>query len=316
MRNAGCVAIICIAYNHEQWIETTLDSVRSQDYPDIQLLVVDNGSTDHTAEKIRNWVTRSAGSLSLSTRYLSESKPYCQLFNQILATVDCPYVIDLSGDDVLYPNHLSASVDTLMSRPGAAFSFSDANLTDSEGFVRPYYMRGQARGFTHVPDINNLYVTLIRRSCISSPTVVFDAAILKKEGGYDETLYYEDFDILIRLARKYPAVFSDHEGVLKRQHARSMSAAQYLPYRSQMLPSTVRVCQKIRRMNTSLEEDQALGVRILYELKHALWSANLPPARDLVELGKSLGLRSPIFRIYCFWAKLGWDISWLYLKLT
>ena len=315
METAGCVTVVCIAYNHGQWIEETLDSVRLQDYPELQLIVVDNGSTDDTADKIREWVAQSAGSLDVQTIYHTESQPYCPLFNQVIASVDSQFLIDLSGDDVLCPQHLSVSVAALRANPEAAFSFSDATILEHSGTVNGYYKRDSSGMVTNNPDLENLYVTLIGRSCICSPTVVFDTAILKKEGGYDESLFYEDFDILIRLARNHRAAFSDHIGVLKRKHAYSMSAAQYLPYQSKMLPSTVRVCAKIRQMNKSPEENQALGIRVLFELKHALWSANFESARDLIQLGKELELKTPIFRIYRIWAKSGWDISWLYLKL-
>ncbi|WP_332911322.1 glycosyltransferase family A protein [Algoriphagus boritolerans] len=51
MDNTDLVTVICIAFNHEEWIEETLESVRSQDYYAKELIIVDNGSTDKTAEK-------------------------------------------------------------------------------------------------------------------------------------------------------------------------------------------------------------------------------------------------------------------------
>lgn len=94
-----------------------------------------------------------------------------------------------------------------------------------------------------------------------------------------------------------------------------MSARQYLPHRSRMLPSTVKVCSKILQMNHSPEENRALEVRILYELKHALWSANFEPARELVRLGETLGMNSLRFKLYKIWARHAWDISWIYVKV-
>jgi hypothetical protein len=95
-----------------------------------------------------------------------------------------------------------------------------------------------------------------------------------------------------------------------------MSSGQYRPYQSKMLPSTVKVCSKIQQMNIYPEENRALGIRILYELKHALWSANFEPARELIQMGENLGLKGVKFWFYKLWAKKGWDISWLYVKLT
>lgn len=316
MAYTDLVTIICIAFNHEQWIEETLESVRSQDYYAKELIVIDNGSTDGTAEKIRNWALRSSEQLSVETIFYDQIQPYCQLFNQILANVNSHYLVDLSGDDVLYPDHLMASIGQLKMVPFAGFVFSDAYILDQMGEVRTFYKRNTAGELVQEIELSNIYETLIHKNLICSPTVVFNTEILRREGGYDESLYYEDFDIQIRLARNHPAVFSDHIGVLKRKHPNSMSSGQYQSYHSKMLPSTVRVCSKIQGMNIYPEENEALKKRILFELKHALWSANFEPARELVALGEGSGMKGLRFMFYKVWAAKAWDISWLYVRLT
>ncbi len=312
---AAKVTVICIAYNHGQWIEETLESVRLQDYHAKELIVVDNGSDDDTAERIKSWVNQTSGELPVQTIFNQTMQPYCGLFNQVLAQVSSQYLVDLSGDDVLYPEHLSESILELQSEPGAGFVFSDAYILDHKGEVKSFYERDHAGDLVEPVELENIYLRLIKQSYICSATVVFNVAILQSEGGYDETLFYEDFDIMIRLSRNHPVLFSDHIGVLKRKHGGSMSAAQYRPYQSRMLPSTVKVCSKISQMNLYPEENQALAIRILHELKHALWSANFEPARELIRLGENLGIKNLRFTIYKIWAKKAWDISWLYVWL-
>ena len=69
-------------------------------------------------------------------------------------------------------------------------------------------------------------------------------------------------------------------------------------------------------MNIHPEEDKALAKRILYELKHALWSANFEPAEGFVKLGEEIGLKGIRFAIYRYWLKRRFDFSWLYLQIT
>ena len=316
METSELVTVICIAYNHEQWIEETLESVRAQDYYSKELIVVDNGSSDRTREIIQNWEKNSSGILTVQTIFYDEMQPYCKLFNHVLASINSQYLVDLSGDDILYPDHLSASIGELKKAPYAAFVFSDAYILDQRGEVRTFYKRNHAGELAEEIELSNVYETLIHRNFICSPTLVFNTSILRREGGYDESLYYEDFDIQVRLARNHPVVFSEHIGVLKRKHAQSMSAGQYQVYQSKMLPSTVKVCSKIQQMNIYPEENQALQKRILYELKHALWSANFDVAKQLADLGTQMEMKSLKFWFYKFWAKKGWDISWLYVQLT
>lgn len=316
MKIADRVTIICIAFNHEKWIFETLESVRLQEYYSKELIIIDNGSSDQTAEIIRKWECQRSGNMSVKTIFLDKEMAYCALFNQYLGTLASQYVIDLSGDDVLYPDHLSLSIDQLRKAPYAAFVYSDAYILSVENEIKTFYKRNSYGELTEEIVQGELYETLIERNYICSPTIVFNAKILEKEGGYDAKLYYEDFDIQVRLARKYPVVFSDHIGVLKRLHDKSLSYGQYQRYKSKMLPSTLTVCEKVKNMNTQPEEDLALRKRVLYELKHALWSANFEPAEGFVKLGDEIGLKGIMFSIYKFWLKKRFDFSWLYLQLT
>jgi glycosyltransferase involved in cell wall biosynthesis len=316
MKIVDRVTIICIAYNHEKWIEETLESVKLQDYYSKELIIIDNGSTDQTPEIIRRWVSQQSGNMSVQTIFMEEEMPYCGLFNQSLGSLSSQYVVDLSGDDVLYPDHLSLSIDQLRKAPYAAFVYSDAYLLTPDGEVKTFYKRNSYGDLEEEILQGELYETLIEHNYICSPTIVFNAKILKREGGYDSGLYYEDFDVQLRLARKHSVVFSDHIGVLKRRHANSMSSGQYQLHKSKMLPSTLTVCEKVKAMNIHPDEDKALGNRIRYELKHALWSANFEPAQGFVRLGEEIGLKGITFTFYKFWLKKRFDFSWLYLQIT
>ena len=310
MEQVDRVSIICISFNHEKWIKKALDSVLCQSFPSIELIIADNCSSDQTPGHIRDWVEKHSDELQIKAIYKSESVGYCSLFNEMLEQAKGAYVVDLSGDDFLYPEHLSVSIGCLKECPQAAFVFSNAHIQEENGAKKNYYQIQEIADLKGKILEREFYETLIRRSFISSPTVVFRSEILKQEGGYDASLSYEDFDVQLRLTNNYPVVFSDHVGVFKRKHSDSLSANQYRRYQSEMLPSTLRVCEKIRNMNREISEDLALQERVLYELKHALWSANFTIAAGFVDLANQLAIQNLEFDLY----KL--DISWLYVKLT
>lgn len=316
MYNSERVTVICIAYNHEKWIEKALVSVLLQDFENRELLIVDNGSSDHTPEIIETWVKNNCEKLSITSIYNKVPEPYCRLFNKVLNQVESKFVVDLSGDDYFYANHLSISIKKLIEIPDAAFVFSDAMILNESGDQFNYYKGGDYDTIAEKIVAETIYETLIRRSYICSPTIVFKTEILKMHGGYDDTLSYEDFDIQLRLARNHPLAFSNHVGVVKRKHSKSLSANQYQIYHSQMLPSTLKVCEKISRMNKSPSEDLALKERILYELKHALWSANFDTAMGFANLGRKLKVKNIEFSFYKLWLRFRFDVSWLYVRLT
>lgn len=316
MKFTNRVTIICIAFNHEKWVEKALISVLLQDYTDRELIIVDNGSKDRTPDIIKEWVKNNTDKLAVTAIYKSKSVPYCQLFNEVLSRVESQSVVDLSGDDFLYANHLSHSISKLQQAPNAAFVFSDAMILDENGEQSTFYKREDYKNLTKKTQANEMYKTLIRRSYISAPTVVFSTDILKQVGGYDATLSYEDFDVQLRLVRDFSIVFSEHVGVLKRKHGDSLSASQYQRYKSQMLPSTLRVCEKIREMNRNSTEEAALSERVLFELKHALWSANFEVAQGFANLADEMNVKGIQFSLYKLWLRVRLDISWLYVNLT
>ena len=313
MKFTNRVTIICIAFNHEKWVEKALISVLLQDFEDRELIVVDNGSKDRTPDIIKEWVKNNTDKLSVTAIYKSKSEPYCQLFNEVLSRVESEFVVDLSGDDFLYENHLSLSIAKLQQTPTAAFVFSDAMILDENGEQSTFYKREDYKELAEETQANRMYEILIRRSYISAPTVVFNTDLLKQIGGYDASLAYEDFDVQLRLSRDFSIVFSEHIGVLKRKHGDSLSASQYQRYQSKMLPSTLRVCEKIKEMNKSSIENDALAERILFELKHTLWSANFEVAKGFVKLAEEMNIQGIQFNLYKLWLRVRLDISWLSL---
>ncbi|MEN2281558.1 glycosyltransferase [Algoriphagus sp. SE2] len=316
MKSSGLVTIVCICYNHESWIQECLESVKLQDYPQKELIIIDNGSSDNSLRIIQKWVKENSGSLKLELVSHKEPQSYLKVFNDALRKSKSQYIVDLAGDDLLYPDHLSLSIARLKPSKDIAFVFSDAYILDEDRIVKTFYDRKSGGELKEEIELGKIYETLIQSYSICAPTIVFNRDILVREGGYDENLSYEDFDIQVRLSRKYPLVFSDHVGVLKRKHLDSLSSSQYIPYYSKMLPSTLLVCQKIKKMNETESENIALKKRILFELKHALWSANFKVARGFIELGDEINIKNPLFMIYKIWLRLKIDLSWLYTRLT
>ncbi|MFD2037656.1 glycosyltransferase family 2 protein [Belliella marina] len=314
MEELPLVSIICTVFNQEAFVNECLDSVAAQGYRDFELIIIENGSKDRSRSLVRPWIEKHPH-LSIQAIYHEVPLPYCESFNKGLQLSRGKYIIDLSGDDLIFPFHLEKSVGKLEKNPAAAFCFSDAELFEYGKKPKTFYQRSPQGMLLDRVQEGDLYMQIVAGNPVLSVTMVFDASKLKEAGGYDEALAYEDFDIMIRLSRYHLAVFSDHIGVGKRLHPASFSSKQYLPKLSVMLPSTLKVCQKIKSMNENQEEDRALSIRVLYEAKHALWSANFEVASGFLELAKSLDVKGIEYGFFRNWAKLKLDLSRLYVLL-
>ncbi|WP_291789191.1 glycosyltransferase family A protein [Cecembia sp.] len=315
MDESPLLSIICTVFNQEAFLTQCLAGIAGLSYPNLEIFLVDNGSSDDSRAILKDWVDKNRSNFTISTIFRDLDMPYCQSFNQVLAQVNGKYLIDLSGDDILQTQHAIKSITRLEENPLAALSFSDAFLY-KEGIKKSFYPRDH-QGRLKSPVIEGeLYEVLVARHHVLSVTMVLRTDFIKEVGGYDESLAYEDFDIQVRLARKHPFVFSDHIGLIKTIHPKAFSAAQYKRYRSVMLPSTLKICQKIQKMNRTRGEDEALKKRLKYELKHALFSANFEVADGFLDLLEDLNNvgQSSLF-IYKKWLRYQWDFSGIYVFL-
>ncbi|WP_143960464.1 glycosyltransferase family 2 protein [Litoribacter populi] len=292
------VTVICTCCNQEVFIQSALDSVLEQKGVEVELFVIDNGSMDNSRKKIEQWVAENPG-LAANLIFRDEAINYCRSFNEALKLSRGEYLVDLSGDDKLLERHLEKSVQKLQANPSAAICFSDAMIVEG-GKKHGFYEKN--RFGPPVIDCGDVYEKVIYQYCISTVTMVFRTSFLKEVSGYDESLVYEDFDIVCRLARKHPFCFSEHVGVEKTQHATNFSLQQYKSKDSKFLWSTLWVCQKIRKMNRTETENRNLSKRTLHEAKHALLSGNREVAREFLGLAEELGylgVRGRVMKMIC-----------------
>ncbi len=261
---APLVTVICLCYNHDRFVKESIESILFQTHPRVQLIVVDDASTDHSVEIIREAIKEHPEIVFIP---LKENQGNCKAFNQGYALAKGDYIIDLAADDMLMPDRITLGLMALASH-GTDYGvhFSDAELIDESG----NHLGFHSDRFPHasIPQ-GDIYRDLIGRYFICSPTMMMRSGVLKKLGGYDESLAYEDFDFWIRSSREFKYAYTPEPLVKRRRVDSSMSGNQYKPQSPQLL-STFTVCKKIIRLNRNRFERKALGKRIRYEMKKAL----------------------------------------------
>jgi glycosyltransferase involved in cell wall biosynthesis len=315
MLSTPLVSVICTCFNHEKYVFEALNSVVNQTYSNIELFIIDNGSKDNSVEVIQNWLWLHDYFTSVNTNYHADTRNYCQVFNEALRKCTGTFVVDLAADDILCPSHLDTAVSSLEASRAGVY-FSNAILLDERGRSRTFYSLDKSGSLKESVPQGDMYQHLVEKYVVCSATLVFRTFILLKENGYDESLSYEDFDIMVRLGRKYKFIFNNSIGVQKRLLRNSFSAGQYRAKNSIMLPSTYQVLKKINRMNRTEEEHRALINRSLHEIKHALASANFDIAGEILSFVYELGGRSKKFWFYWGWWRLRVNVSWLYVAYT
>ncbi len=276
------VTVICVCYNHARFVTDALDSVVNQTYPNVELIVIDDGSTDGSGKVIKKWMaTHQDATLIMNGKNLG----YCKTFNKAFQISKGTFYIDLSADDVLMPRRIEEGVN-LLEKSGADFgvTFSDAQYMDEQG--KPIRLHSEKYPHATIPS-GDIYEEVVQRYFICSPTMMFRRSVLDSLQGYDELLAFEDFDFWIRASRNFKFIYSPEVLVKKRVVVTSMSAKQFERSDPQRW-STLEVCKKIKLLNRDEKEVFALRKRIRYELRVSLKSFDLKLAHSFWKLLRSI----------------------------
>ncbi len=255
------VTVICLCHNQKDYVLDALQSVLNQTHPRVQLIVVDDASTDGSKEVIQQFISNYKEVVHID---LFENLGSCKAFNRALPFANGEYIIDLAADDVLLPNRIEIGLkDFTKASPKAGVHFSDAELIDAAGKHLSYH----SNRFPHagIPQ-GDIYKEAIQRYFICSPTMLFKKEVIDSLGGYDEHLSYEDFDFWIRSSRSYEYIYSP-EVLVKRRILKNSLVSKQFTLRSLHQQSTFRICEKILTLNKNEQEKKALHKRILYEIR-------------------------------------------------
>lgn len=255
------VTVICLCYNHSRFVFEAIESVMQQTYDRIQILVVDDASTDDSVNSILQAKSKYP---QLELHFLEKNVGNRKAFNRALTHARGEFIIDLAADDILLPNRIQVGVDELM-HAGNDFGvhFSNAHYINEAG----EFLYEHAQKFPHnsIPQ-GDVYRDIIQRYFICPPTTMYRKVVFDALSGYDESLSYEDFDFLIRASRKFKFVYSPQVLVKRRLVTGAMSQQQIKLF-SKHARSTFLVCEKIFTLNRSEAEQRALNRRITYEIR-------------------------------------------------
>jgi glycosyltransferase involved in cell wall biosynthesis len=270
------VSVVCLCYNQAMFVGEAIQSVLDQTYPHIQLIVIDDASTDNSPAIISDTVSKHP---SIEYLLLPENLGNCKAFNRGLLLAKGEFIIDLAADDVFMPERIERQVEffsTLDASYGVVFT--DAVYIDARGeFLRDHYAYLFRKGLLKDIPEGDVYRDVLTRYFICSPTMMVRKKVMDDLNGYDEGLSYEDFDFWVRSSRTYRYAFLDQKLTKVRRISHSMSAGWYKSGDRQ-LHSTYLVCRKALLLNRSPEDHRALAWRLKYELRQSVFSGNYTEA--------------------------------------
>ena len=183
------VSVIVPCYNAAEFLEEALRSVLAQSYSEVEVLVVDDGSTDNSAEIARRFPVRY---IRQENRGLSEAR------NTGIRESKGSYLVFLDADDRLKPRAIETGLAALAPRPDCALTVGD------HVFIAPdsSYLADSVKE----RHLHSHYEALLRSNFIEMiSSVLFRRSIFDEVGGFDATLRVaEDYELYLRIARGWP----------------------------------------------------------------------------------------------------------------
>lgn len=184
------ITVLIAVYNGEVYLQAALDSVLAQTFADLELIVVNDGSTDHTAA-----ILAACSDPRLRVIANEFNIGLARSLNRGLRAATGRYVARLDADDLAEPARLEAQTTFLDANPDIVLLGSGYRDIDAHGVI-------QAERRTPVRHVDLCWELLFYSPFAHSAVMLRRKALADLVGGYDETLHYSmDYDLWYRTAR-------------------------------------------------------------------------------------------------------------------
>jgi len=198
--------------NYAQFLQANLDSLAAQNRPDLEVIIVDGGSTDGSLELIESWAR------DHQARWISEpDEGQAQAINKGFRLARGEILTWLNSDDMLAPNAVARAIEAFDQDQSLGFLWGFCLFIDSDG--QPLRIGN--------PDVRSDFSELRGSRCfVTQPGSWFRRSVLDQFGLIDESYHYAfDYEIFLRLSGKVKAYFLPEVVSQFRLHSSSKSVS-------------------------------------------------------------------------------------------
>lgn len=186
------VSIIIPTYNRAEFIAEAIISVLSQTYSNIELIVIDDGSTDNTQQIVSTIIDKRLTYIKQNNRGRSNARNYA------LSLATGKYITFLDSDDLYLPNKIELQVSYLKNHPGVGMVYTSAHCIDTDGKLLDHKYTASTSGLIYQS------IAFFTPVTITLPTVMTYKSVLDQVGGFDENMdRFEDTDMWRRISKRY-----------------------------------------------------------------------------------------------------------------
>ena len=185
------VTVIIASYNHAPYIEQSIQSVLDQTYPNIELLVIDDGSPDDSVERIQR--LQQAHGFDFRVQ---QNQGLTNTLNGAIARAKGSLIVPFGSDDIMMPDRIAVQVAYMDGKPEVGICAGNIELIDAEGNLFPEKRQRRDVPFRRL-DFEDMF--LERKPYPPAPTLMIRREALDKVGGFDPQIRLEDLYIELKV---------------------------------------------------------------------------------------------------------------------
>lgn len=276
------VSVIIASYNHAPYIEASIRSVLEQSYPNIELLVVDDGSRDDSVSRIQ--ALQAVHGFDFRCQ---ANKGLSRTLNETIARAKGDLIAPFGSDDIMLPDRIAKQVTYMVGKPEVGICAGDILTIDANGLPC-----GKPRGFS-LRRLDFEDVFLDRKPGAPAPTLLFRREALERVGGFEPDVRLEDLMIELKITRagyfidilgEPLALYRVHDTNTYKNYRFMVDNVLKTYARFSDHPAYPEVCARFRNsmLLKCARQDKALARELLSGLPLSAW--NLKTLRGLIRM--------------------------------
>lgn len=272
MPETPLVTVIALCYNHSRFVIECLESIRAQTYTNLQLIIMDDCSSDDSVNLISNWVKRH----QVECKFIAHQKNQgiCRTLNEALNISKGQYISMIATDDYWMPDKIKFQVSEMESMPATVgVIYSDAYQITEDGQRLPKMFIARHCEFKS-PPTGDLKADLIDGNFIPAMTTLIRSTVYDKVGFYDEKLVFEDWDFWLRTTNHYHFAFSKYPSANYRIVSNSMTRTTLTNKSGETHYSYFKINKKILAMSNIKKNSRRRTKKRLLDESRGMYFAN------------------------------------------
>lgn len=214
--NQPLVSVVIPCYNHGNFVQKCIESVINQNYQNIELIIIDDGSKDNSVKKIEEMIPKCEDRFARFEFRARENRGVSSTLNESLEWCKGEYYCPIASDDVMKSNRILLQLEYLRDNTKCAGVFGAYEFIDEQGVIKGLRKKDKRKY-----NFKDIY---LHRHELPAPTQFLRMSVIRDIGGYADNIVIEDWYMWLKISKSgYSLDYIDILFVEYRKHDNNIS---------------------------------------------------------------------------------------------